>query len=138
MAPKPYSGSCHCGAITFTATLDLSALGATGKCNCSICAKTRAWETIVSPADFTLNPDSDQYLTTHTFGTKQVQHLFCKVCGVRPFGKGDWPGWLGEFVAVSLACLDGVGDEELAACEVVFRDGREGEWGREPKVTKHL
>lgn len=39
---------------------------------------------------------------------------------------------------MSLACLDGVSDEELAAVEVVFRDGREGEWGREPAVTKHL
>lgn len=137
MPPKSYTGSCHCKAIRFTTTLDLTNT-LTGKCNCSICFKTRAWEFTISPSDFHLNPDSEQHLTDYTFGTKQVHHLFCKVCGVRAFGRGDWPGWLGEFVSVSVVCLDGVGDEELAALGTVWRNGREEKWGEEPVVKTHL
>lgn len=77
-------------------------------------------------------------LTDYTFGSKRVHHLFCKSCGVRSFGRGDLPGWLGEFVAVSVVCLEGVSDAEMAGLEVVFRNGREDRYGEEPAVTGHL
>lgn len=139
MPLQPYTGSCHCGLITFTAQLDLSSMS-TGKCNCSICLKTRAWELTIPPENFSLSPSSSQHLTDYTFGTHQVHHLFCKVCGVRPFGRGDWPGWLGEFVSVNVACLEGVGDEVLAELKerCVLRNGREGKWGEEPEITTHM
>jgi hypothetical protein len=158
MPTKPYTGSCHCRLITFTVHLDLSTVK-TSKCNCSICLKTRAWEITVSPSDFSLNPpgagenksseeqikegSTESNLTDYTFGSHQVHHLFCKVCGVRPFGRGYWAhGGLGEFVSVNAACLDGVGDDilrELAGYgRVVFRDGREGRFRERPGVVEFL
>lgn len=146
MPPQPYTGSCHCSLITYTAHLDLQSPNSnnnkpkTGKCNCSICTKTRAWEILIFPSDFHLNPDSTQHLTEYRFGTKKIAHLFCKVCGCRPFGKGVWEseGWAGEFVAINLACLDGVEDEVLAGLEIVFRNGREGRWGERMGVVGRL
>jgi hypothetical protein len=170
MPTKPYTGSCHCRLITFAVHLDLST-AKTSKCNCSICFKTRAWEITVSPSAFFLNPsepsvsednsseqptqehgasgdkgseaNSESNLTDYTFNSHQVHHLFCKVCGVRPFGRGYWThGGLGEFVSVNVACLEGVEDEvlrELAAeGKVVYRDGRKGRWGERPEVVEYL
>lgn len=136
MPLKTYTGSCHCSLIFFTCTLDLTATP-TSKCNCSICFATRAWEITLLPSSFTLSPSSEQYLTDYRFGDKKVQHLFCKVCGVRPFGRGEWRG-LGQFVSVNVVCLEGIGDEELEGLEVVFRDGRVDKWGEKPAVVGHL
>jgi hypothetical protein len=160
MPTKPYTGSCHCRLINFTVHLDLST-AKTSKCNCSICFRTRAWEITVSPSAFSLNPSASEEsseedhedksrettnssnLTDYTFNSHQVHHLFCKVCGVRPFGRGYWThGGLGEFVSVNVACLEGVEDEvlrELAAeGKVVYRDGRKGRWGERPEVVEYL
>ena len=52
MPIQTYTGSCHCGDVKFEIDLDLAEGG--GKCNCSICRKTRNWSASVKPEAFRL------------------------------------------------------------------------------------
>ena len=134
---KTYHGSCHCGAVRFEAAIDLA--GETSRCNCSICGKTRFWKAIVPAADVRLLAGEDA-LTDYQFdgGTGAgIHHLFCRRCGVKPFGRGRLEGF-GDFVAVNLACLDDATDRELAEAPVTFQNGRDNDWPSPPAETRHL
>ena len=133
MARKTYRGSCHCGAVRFEVDADLAQ---TSKCNCSICAKGRFWKTIVMPDAFRLLA-GEAALSEYTFGRGAIRHLFCRTCGVKPFGRGEMPE-MGVFYGVNIACLDGVSDAELAAAPVKFENGRENDWEHEPAETRYL
>jgi len=133
---KTYHGSCHCGAVRFTADIDLAA--GTSKCNCSICRKARFWKAVIKADAFRLAQGAD-VLTDYQFGGATgagIHHLFCSRCGVKPFGRGSLPDF-GDFVAVNVACLDAP-DEEIAAAPVFFQDGKNNAWGSTPAETRHL
>lgn len=131
---KTYQGSCHCGAVRFTAQIDLAR--GTLRCNCSFCARLRLWPVIVAPAAFRLLAGANP-LTDYKFHTKREHHFFCRHCGVHPFGTGASPRW-GEFYAVNLSCLDDMSPDALAATPITWIDGKNDNWDAGPAFTAHL
>lgn len=103
-----HHGSCHCGAVTFDFLTDLSF---TVTCNCSMCHRAGSILTFGAASDFTLKTGEDS-LTSYRFNKKVIDHLFCKVCGIRAFGRGkDKEG--NDTVAVNVRCLDDVDTDAL-------------------------
>lgn len=132
---KTYRGSCHCGAVRFEADLDLEA--GTGRCNCSICAKTRSWAAQATPDDFRLLA-GEEMLSAYRFGSMSGDHMFCRCCGTRVFGRGYVEAIGGHFVAVQVATLDDIAPAQLAALPITYQNGRDDAWWDAPAETRHL
>lgn len=132
---KTYTGSCHCGAVKFEADIDLAA--GTGKCNCSICSKTRNWSANIKPEDFRLL-QGEKDLGDYQFATKSGHHRFCKHCGVRAFGDGYVEQIGGAFVSIQVMCLDNVDPAELIQAPIKYANGRDNLWWEQPQEIRHL
>lgn len=131
---KTYHGSCHCGAVTFEAELDLAQ--PTYRCNCSICRRTRFWPAVATESGFRLLSGESE-LTRYLFNTRKNEHYFCRHCGVRAFGVGtETP--IGKMVGVNVGCLTDVSDEELSRLTVIHVDGRNDRWDAVPAFSRHL
>ena len=133
---KTYHGSCHCGAVTFEADIDLTQ--STYRCNCSICKRTRFWPAPVKPEAFRLLSGEDERGLYKFRENSQNHHVFCKNCGVRVYTEGDIPEIGGAYVSVVLSTLDDLPPAELAAARVQYMNGRDDDWFHTPAETRHL
>jgi hypothetical protein len=122
-------GSCHCGAVRFRAQIDLAKGGT--RCNCSICTKLGITGALLKPAAFTLLAGRDS-LATYQWGAKIGTRHFCKICGVFVYVAGHLAEVGGDFVTVSLNCLDEV---DVDLLPVIYWDGRHDSWDAGPRPT---
>lgn len=121
--------------MRYKTKLDLSA--GTTKCNCSYCTKAREWGIIVKPDAFTLLSGQDD-LVDYQFNSKTMHHLFCRHCGIHAFGKGFLDVIGGDFVKISINCLDDADIAEIVNAPVHYCDGRNNNWQSSPAETRHL
>ena len=137
MATQTYHGGCHCGSIRYSAELDLDQ--GTMRCNCSLCAKSRAWFAF-APADaFHLEASESSVTYRWTPPGKERPNLtyhFCAQCGVRTHANGIGPGGK-ETVAVQVATIEDADPDTLAA-QIRFVDGRHDDFAHPPADIRLL
>lgn len=109
----PYTGSCHCGAVTFRVAADTPTEAIV--CNCSHCACKGLVLTFVPADRFTLEKGADN-LTDYLFHKHAITHQFCKSCGAQPFALGTSPQ--GAMRAINLRCVPDVAIDTLSLQKV--------------------
>ena len=114
--PVALNGSCHCGAVKFTAQLPFG-LSSARRCTCSICRMRGAVAVTSTQGGFRILEGEDK-LATYRFNTRTAAHHFCTVCGIYTHHKRrSNPDELG----VNVACLEGVSPFDFR--EVIVHDG---------------
>lgn len=96
-----HSGGCHCKRVRWQVRSPSSIVA--WQCNCTDCSMRGNTHFVVPSSDFELNKESEQFLTTYTFGTHTAKHIFCKVCGITSF---YIPRSNPDGVAVTFICVD--------------------------------
>ncbi len=115
--PVKYHGSCHCKSVQFT--ISNTAITEALQCNCSICRRKNAVmsKDHFTPTQFTLVCGGDN-LSVYHWGDGDVNHYFCKTCGIYPFHDSTYkPG----HYRVNLGCLEEIDGSDLM---VDFFDGK--------------
>ncbi len=111
-----YTGTCHCGAVSFTVNADAPTSAVS--CNCSHCRRKGFLLTFVPADRFTLN-SGDEALRPYTFNKHKIRHMFCQTCGTEAFAYGNNPDG-SEVRAVNLRCVPGI---DIDALELQKYDG---------------
>jgi hypothetical protein len=111
-----YTGSCHCGAVTFTVDGDIP--GEAMSCNCSHCRRKGFVLAFVPRETFTLDSGGDS-LGEYRFASHRIAHQFCTACGCQPFAWGQGPGGK-EMASINLRCVP---DADLVALTIHHHDG---------------
>lgn len=111
-----HHGSCHCGRIAFTVEGEIDGAVA---CNCSICQRKGSLLWFVPRSALQLQTP-EEHASSYTFNRHAIQHRFCPVCGMHPYGEGRDPAGH-DMAAINLRCLENI---DLDAVPVHHYDGR--------------
>ena len=111
-----YSGSCHCGAVTFTVEGDVPT--AALSCNCSHCRRKGLLLSFVPENQFTIDSGTEG-LQTYLFHKQQIEHQFCTTCGCQAFATGSGPDG-SRMAAINLRCVTFI---DLDTLELQKMDG---------------
>jgi hypothetical protein len=95
-----YSGSCHCGAVKFRITADITEMTT---CDCSLCTRKNALMTAVPHANLTIT-EGKELLSKYEWNTKIAKHYFCSRCGIYTFHSKRM---LPDHYGVNVYCLEG-------------------------------
>ena len=117
---QTHQGGCHCGAVRFEVTADISEVI---DCNCSLCAKKGFLHLIVAPEKFRLL-QGEEALVTYRFNTGTAKHSFCGRCGIHAFYT---PRSHPDQMDVNVRCIEGV---DLEALKIAPFDGQNWEAAR--------
>ena len=111
-----YSGSCHCGRISFEVEGELFEVK---ECNCSHCSRKGYLLWFVPRSQLRLkSPEAN--MSTYKFNKHVIDHHFCPDCGCAPLAFGKGPS-NAAMAAVNVRCLENV---DLATVKRVPVDGR--------------
>lgn len=139
MALQTYTGSCHCGEVRFEADLDLDE--GSNRCNCSYCAKVRAWFAFAKgAARFRLlagEAISEYRWIPPGDAESHLTFSFCRTCGVRTFARGELEQLGGTFHAIHVPTLE-LSPEQFAAIPVRYINGRERKYEEAPAYPQGL
>ncbi len=100
---RDVEGGCHCGAVRFSAKVDVSS-GL--ECNCSYCSKSAPLLAFTGVDGFRQTAGAEA-TADYVFYKKVIHHLFCEACGISAFGRGTGSDGK-KMVAVNLRCVDGI------------------------------
>ena len=134
MSSDVVKGSCHCGAVSYSARFDTSV--PTIRCNCSICTKSRTWFAPIPASDFELLSGTET-ITQYRFGERTVAHCFCSRCGVKTHGCIQEGAGADVLIAVSVSTLD-LTPRQFAEIPISFIDGRNDRMDHPPEVIAYL
>ena len=110
-----WSGSCHCGAVTFRVDAEIEEVT---RCDCSLCRRKGAMMAKV-PAEGLTILTGEAELTLYQWNQRIARHYFCRHCGIYPFHrKRADPNSYG----VNVGCLEGF---DPAAFPFRQADGRD-------------
>jgi hypothetical protein len=78
---RTFNGACHCGAVQFEVTADVTELTT---CDCSLCRMRNALMLKVPERALVLSR-GEEALTLYQWNTRRARHYFCKHCGIYVF-----------------------------------------------------
>ncbi len=123
---RTYQASCHCGAVRFRFRSEAITRGC--RCNCSICVRRGIVmsRTYLAPDDIE-QLDGTASLSLYQFGDRNVNHHFCRTCGICPFVTvaAVPPTYAGTarpgYLRLNLGCVEGL---DVYTLDIEMIDGR--------------